>query len=138
MSSHRPLRVAQAVREVVANAILFDVHDPRVRNVTILGAEVSPDLRHAKVFFTVTGDEREQKRVMHGLQSARGFLQTKIAARLQTRVTPELRFEFDDSAKRTADLLRLIESTVTPDETGESPQEDANQGEPGNDDDSGE
>jgi ribosome-binding factor A len=53
---------------------------------------------------------------MHGLQSARGYLQSKIAARLQTRVTPELRFEFDDSAKRTADLLRLIESTVSPEE----------------------
>lgn len=112
MSSHRPLRVAEAVREVVANAILFDVNDPRVRNVTVLSAEVSPDLRYAKVFITVTGDQREQKRVMHGLQSARGFLQSKIAARLQTRVTPELRFEIDDSAKRTAELLRLIESSI--------------------------
>jgi len=120
-----PLRVAQAVREVVANAILHDVHDPRVRNVTILSAEVSPDLRHAKVFFTVTGDQREQKRVMHGLQSARGFLQSKIAARLQTRVTPELRFEFDDSAKRTADLLRLIESTVSPEESESGSQTDS-------------
>jgi ribosome-binding factor A len=112
MSSHRPLRVAEAVREVVANAILFDVNDPRVRNVTVLSAEVSPDLRYAKVFITVTGDQREQKRVMHGLQSARGFLQSKIAARLQTRVTPELRFEIDDSAKRTAELLRLIETSI--------------------------
>ncbi|MFM7741060.1 MAG: 30S ribosome-binding factor RbfA [Planctomycetota bacterium] len=137
MNSHRPLRVAQAVREVVANAIIFDVHDPRVKNVTILGAEVSPDLRHAKVFFTVTGDEREQKRVMYGLQSARGFLQSKIAARLQTRVTPELRFEFDDSTKRTADLLRLIESTVTPDESNATENDDDSD-EPGVDDDSGE
>jgi ribosome-binding factor A len=118
--------VAQAVREVVANAILFDVHDPRVRNVTILGAEVSSDLRYAKVFFTVTGDEREQKRVMHGLQSARGYLQSKIAARLQTRITPELRFEFDDSAKRTASLLKLIESSVGSGErTSDDPPADA-------------
>ena len=78
----------------------------------MLSAEVSPDLRYAKVFITVTGDQREQKRVMHGLQSARGFLQSKIAARLQTRVTPELRFEIDDSAKRTAELLRLIETSI--------------------------
>lgn len=127
MSSHRPLRVAEAVREVVANAILFDVNDPRVRKVTVLGAEVSPDLRHAKVFITVSGDQREQKRVMHGLTSARGFLQSKIAARLQTKVTPELRFEIDDSAKRTAELLKLIESTISQETSSsnlENPEQD--------------
>lgn len=115
MSSHRNLRVAEAIREVVANAILFEVHDPRVKNVTVLAAEVSPDLRNAKVFVTVTGDNRDERRVMHGLQSARGFLQAKVAARLQTRVTPELKFEIDNSAKRTSELLKLIESTVSAD-----------------------
>lgn len=119
MSSHRNLRVAEAIREVVANAILFEVHDPRVRNVTVLAAEVSPDLRHAKVFVTVTGDNRDERRVMQGLQSARGFLQSKVAARLQTRITPELKFEIDNSTKRTSELLKLIESTVSAD-TGEN------------------
>ncbi|MBI1324581.1 30S ribosome-binding factor RbfA [bacterium] len=115
MSSHRNLRVAEAIREVVANAILFEVHDPRVKNVTVLAAEVSPDIRQAKVFVTVTGDNRDERRVMQGLQSARGFLQAKVAARLQTRVTPELKFEIDNSAKRTSELLKLIESTVSAD-----------------------
>jgi len=110
--------VAEAIREVIANAILFEVHDPRVRNVTVLGAEVSPDIRNAKVFVTVTGDRRDERRVMQGLQSCRGFLQSKVAARLQTRVTPELKFEIDNSAKRTSELLKLIESTVSTD-TGE-------------------
>ncbi|RLT15041.1 MAG: 30S ribosome-binding factor RbfA [Planctomycetota bacterium] len=112
MSAHRSLRVAEAVREVVATAILNDVSDPRVRNLTVLGAEVTDDLRYAKVFVTVTGDEREQKRVMHGLQSARGFLQSKIAARLQTRVTPELKFEIDNSARRTMEILKAIELSL--------------------------
>ena len=112
MSSHRSLRVAEAIREVVASSILFEVSDPRVRNLTVLSAEVSPDLRYAKVFVSVLGDEREEKRVMHGLQSARGFLQSKIAARLQTRVTPELRFEIDNASKRTTELLKLIETAV--------------------------
>ena len=112
MSSHRSLRVAEAIREVVASSILFEVSDPRVRNITVLSADVSPDLRYAKVFVSVLGDEREEKRVMHGLQSARGFLQSKIAARLQTRVTPELRFEIDNSSKRTSELLKLIETAV--------------------------
>ncbi len=115
MSSHRNLRVAEAIREVIANSILFEVHDPRVRNVTVLAAEVSPDIRNAKVFVTVTGDRRDERRVMQGLQSCRGFLQAKVAARLQTRVTPELKFEIDNSAKRTSELLKLIESTVSTD-----------------------
>lgn len=125
MSSHRTLRVAEAVREVVANAILFDVSDPRVRNVTVLSAEVSPDIRHAKVFVSVLGDEREEKRVMHGLQSARGFLQSRIAARLQTRVTPELRFEIDNSAKRTGELLKLIESAMGEEQAAKPAQENS-------------
>lgn len=119
MSSHRNLRVAEAIREVVANAILFEVHDPRVRGVTVLAAEVSPDLRNAKVFVTVTGDARDERRVMQGLLSARGFLQAKVAARLQTKVTPELRFEIDNSAKRTIELLKLIETAVSTPGTGD-------------------
>jgi len=120
MSAHRSLRVAEAVREVVATAILNDVSDPRVRNLTVLGAEVTDDLRYAKVFVTVTGDEREQKRVMHGLQSARGFLQSKIAARLQTRVTPELKFEIDNSARRTMEILKAIELSLAEDKLAKS------------------
>jgi ribosome-binding factor A len=112
--------VAEAVREVVATAILNDVSDPRVRNLTVLGAEVTDDLRYAKVFVTVTGDEREQKRVMHGLQSARGFLQSKIAARLQTRVTPELKFEIDNSARRTMEILKAIELSLAEDKLAKS------------------
>ena len=120
MSVHRSLRVAEAVREVVATAILTEVSDPRVRNVTVLSAEVTPDLRYAKVFFTVTGDDREEKRVMHGLQSARGFLQKKIAARLQTRITPELRFEIDNSARRTMEILKSIELSIAEDNIARS------------------
>jgi len=120
MSVHRSLRVAEAVREVVATAILTEVSDSRVRNVTVLSAEVTPDLRYAKVFFTVTGDDREEKRVMHGLQSARGFLQKKIAARLQTRITPELRFEIDNSARRTMEILKSIELSIAEDNIARS------------------
>lgn len=124
MSSHRSLRVAEAIREVVASSILFEVSDPRVRNITVLSADVSPDLRYAKVYVSVLGDEREEKRVMHGLQSARGFLQSKIAARLQTRVTPELRFEIDNSSKRTTELLKLIETAVGTDQPEPAATED--------------
>jgi ribosome-binding factor A len=134
--------VAEAIREVVATSILFEIHDPRVRGVTVLAAEVTPDLRNAKVFFTVTGDARDERRVMQGLQSARGFLQGKVAARLQTKVTPELRFEIDNSAKRTSELLKLIETVVSPDSEvapveDDEDVEDAEEGDDGDSADEG-
>ena len=68
MPSHRSLRMAEAIREVVATAILFEVADPRVRSVTVLRVEVSGDLRQATVFVSIMGTEAEQKRALRGLE----------------------------------------------------------------------
>ena len=88
MTSRRTLKVAQALRETVSMQILFGLKDPRVKNVTVLGVEVSGDLRHAKVFVSVMGDEKTQSLTMHGLKSARGFQQSKTADNLNLRYTP--------------------------------------------------
>ena len=73
MSSHRNLRVAEAIREVVASAILFETADPRIRSVTVLRVEVSADLRQASVYVTVMGNEAEQNLALRGLKHAAGF-----------------------------------------------------------------
>jgi len=83
MSSHRNLRVAQAIREVVASAILFETADPRIRSVTVLRVEVSSDLRQATVYVTVMGNEAEQNLALRGLKHAAGFFQSKVADRLR-------------------------------------------------------
>ena len=80
MSSHRLERISEAIREVVSSAILFDVSDPRVRDVTVLGVEVSGDLRNATIYVTVMGSETQQKQSLAGLKHATGFLQSKVAA----------------------------------------------------------
>jgi ribosome-binding factor A len=113
--------MAEAIREVVATAVLFDVADPRVRAVTVLGVEVSGDLRHAKVSVSVMGTEAERKRALAGLHHAAGFLQARVAARLQTRFTPILTFRLDESVKRSIELQRLIEEAVASDRKGEPP-----------------
>ena len=115
MPSHRSLRMAQAIREVVSSAILFEVADPRVRSVTVLGAEVSHDMRHATVHVSIMGTESEQNLAMRGLQHASGFLQAKVAARLQTRFTPVLAFKRDDSVKKSFEITRLIDETIAAD-----------------------
>ncbi len=112
MPSHRPLRVAEAIREVVSSAILFEVSDPRVTGITVLRAEVSGDLRSAAVFVSIMGTEPEQKQAMKGLQSAAGFLQAKVAARLQTKVTPHLTFKSDVGIKRSIEMSKMIDDAL--------------------------
>jgi ribosome-binding factor A len=115
MPSHRSLRMAEAIREVVSSAILFEVADPRVHSVTVLRVEVTGDLRNATIFVSVMGTEAEQKRAMQGLDSAAGFLQARVAARLQTRFTPTLAFKRDDSVKKSIAISRLIDDAIAAD-----------------------
>ena len=120
MSTRRTARVASMIREVVSNAILFELRDPRIKNVTVLGAQVSPDLRHAAVRISVMGDEKTAALSMHGLTSARGYLQSKVAEYIKSRYTPELRFVLDDSILKsiqTSAILRDVLDTEEPNET---------------------
>jgi ribosome-binding factor A len=115
MPTHRSRRMAEAIREVVATAILFDVADPRVRSVTVLRVEVSVDLHFATVFVSIMGSSAERKRVLQGLEHATGFLQARVAARLQSRFTPVLNFKHDDSVKKTAEITSYIDKVMAED-----------------------
>lgn len=108
MKSHRLARISEVVRETAANAILFELKDPRVKNVTVTRAEVSGDLQHAKVYVSVMGSEREQKLTMHGLKSAAGFVQTKVADKLTTKHVPHITFVVDEGVKKSIEIARLI------------------------------
>ena len=118
MSSRRVLKAAEAVREVVSMAILADLKDPRVQNVTVTHVEVSPDMRQAKVYVSVMGDEKAQQLSLHGLQSSAGYLQQKIAKRIDTRYTPRIMFELDMGVKKSIAIARLLED-VLPENTDE-------------------
>ena len=123
MSSRRTARVASVIREVVSTTILLELRDPRIRNVTVLGAEVSPDLRYAKVRISVLCTEKEAAFTLHGLNSARGYIQSKIADRVKTRYTPEIRFEIDSGVKKSAEASRILRE-VLPDADDESMDSD--------------
>jgi ribosome-binding factor A len=122
MSSRRTAKVAEAVREEVSTTILFGLKDPRVKNVTVTRVEVSPDLRNAKVYVSVMGDEKMQKLTLRGLESARGFLQAKLAERVQIRYTPILHFQLDQGVKRSIEASRLLREVLPP--TEKEPQND--------------
>ncbi|MCE9607459.1 MAG: 30S ribosome-binding factor RbfA [Planctomycetia bacterium] len=108
MTSRRLLKAAQAIREVVSMAILSELKDPRVQHVTVTKVEVLPDMKQAKVYVTIMGEETQQRLALHGLQSSAGFLQHKIATRIDTRYTPRLEFIFDQGVKNTLEIDRIL------------------------------
>lgn len=115
MTSRRVLKAAEAVREVVSMAILTDLKDPRIRDVTVTFVEVTPDMRQAKVHVSVMGDETKQKLSIRGLQNSAGFLQAKIAKRIDTRYTPRIEFVLDQGVKKSLEIAAILKR-VLPDE----------------------
>jgi len=112
MKTHRLARVAEVIREVASETVLFELSDPRVKNVTVTRAEVSADLQHAKVFVSVMGSPQEEQLVMHGLKSASGFVQSRLAGRLKTRFTPVITFVLDQGVKKSIEMTRLINEAL--------------------------
>jgi ribosome-binding factor A len=126
MASHRPERVAEAIREVVSTAVLFEVNDPRVKGVTVLNVAITPDLREAKVSVSVMGTDSQKRQAMKGLGSATGFLQSRLANRLKTRFIPHLSFELDEGVKQSVAMSKLIDEVRAEDRrlSGEEAPED--------------
>ena len=112
MKSYRLARVCEVNREVASETILFRLKDPRVKGVTVTRAEVSSDLRYAKVFVTIMGTPAEQSLSLHGLKHAAGFIQSRLAERLQTRTTPLIRFEIDKGVKNSMEVSRILNEAL--------------------------
>jgi ribosome-binding factor A len=112
MKAHRLARVSEVIREVASETILFEMQDPRVKNVTVTRAEVAADLQHAKVYVSVMGTPREQDLCMHGLRSAAGFVQSRLGNRLKTRFTPLITFVLDEGVKKSIEITRLINEAL--------------------------
>jgi ribosome-binding factor A len=126
MSTRRLLKAAQAIREVVSMAILTELKDPRVQDVTVTSVSVAPDMRTAKVNVSVRGDDKKQELSLRGLQASAGFLQHLIAKRIDTRYTPVLQFALDQGVKRSIEVATILRE-VLPREEAEEEQEDAEQ-----------
>jgi ribosome-binding factor A len=101
-------RVDVAVRAVLTDVIASDLKDPRIGFITVTGVKTSPDLRHARVYVSVLGDERERADSLAGLRSAHGFLQRRVASELGLKHTPTLSFEYDGSVDRGMRITELL------------------------------
>ncbi len=123
MKTHRVARIAEVIREVASETILFKMSDPRISMVTVLRAEVSGDLQHAKIYVSVMGDEEHQKETLYALNGAAGFVQSQLADRMKTRFLPVLTFVLDQGIKKSLEISKLIqEALANPSKLSDSDQ----------------
>ena len=111
----RMRRVNEAIREALAEAI-SELKDPRIGFVTVTGVKTSSDLRQARVYVSVLGNERKQENTLAGLASAHGVLQAKLASELRMKRTPQLAFEYDPTVEEGVRMSQLIDE-LAPDDS---------------------
>ena len=116
MAGPRMRRINEVLREVVGLAV-SDLGDPRIGFVTVTAVETSPDLRSAKVFVSVLGDEPEREASLGGLRSSHGVIQSRIAAETRMKRTPTLTFHYDDTIEKGIRISRLLEESQEEDES---------------------
>jgi ribosome-binding factor A len=114
MAVSRMRRINEVLREVVGAAISSDLSDPRIGFVTVTSVETSPDLRTAKVFVSVLGDEEEREASLAALSSSHGVIQSRIAAETRMKRTPTLTFHYDETIAQGVRISSLLEEEEPP------------------------
>ena len=112
-NSGRPQKLGDQIQRELSDLLARELRDPRVGMVTITSVDVSPDISHAKVFFTMF-EKDKLPATLEGLKRAAGFLRSQLAKRIKLYTTPEIRFEYDESVERGDRLSRLIDGALKP------------------------
>ena len=124
MTTARMRRVNESLRQVLSEALLA-LKDPRIGFITVTGVDTSPDLRHARVFFSVLGGEKKRQSSLVALEAAHGVLQTQVARELRLKRTPQLAFQYDPSVEHGVRMSKLIDE-LAPRETTQPDDGDRN------------
>src|SRR5579864_471433 len=111
-------QLGEVITHELSDLIRTRMKDPRIGFASITDVEVSADLRHAKVFVSVMGDEQERRATLSTLSHAAGFLRHELAQRLTIRYTPEISFRLDESIAKGVHLLDLINRVNAADTSG--------------------
>ena len=111
----RGRRIAEQIQRELSDIIRVELKDPRVGMITLTDVEMTQDNAHARVFFTVLGQQARIDEAAAGLQHAAGYLRSELAQRIKIRVLPQLHFEYDASVERGIRLSQLIEAAVADD-----------------------
>lgn len=130
MASNRQYRVAERIQQEMAMKLQFEVSDPRLQGITISEVRVARDFSFADIYYTIMPDEGEmlsdtlKKEVASGLERAKGFFRSSLAKSLSMRVTPHLRFHFDEVTMKGNALTSLIHQAVKEDRDRQQGRDD--------------
>ncbi|MFN2339889.1 MAG: 30S ribosome-binding factor RbfA [Halanaerobium sp.] len=120
MTKKRAIRVGELLKEEISQIVLREMKDPRIGFVSVTDVEVSGDLRHAKVFISVYGSDREKEETLEGLQQAQGFVRKLVGERVKIHHTPEIIFRYDDSIENGVHISEIIKDLKESGEIKES------------------
>ncbi|MFW5718786.1 MAG: 30S ribosome-binding factor RbfA [Halanaerobium sp.] len=122
MTNKRAVRVGELLKEEISQIVLREMKDPRIGFVSVTDVEVSGDLRHAKVFISVYGTDKEKEETLEGLQQAQGFVRKLVGERVKIHHTPEIIFRYDDSIENGVHISEIIKDLK---ESGEIKESDS-------------
>lgn len=109
----RTVRISEEMKREISAIIQSELKDPRLsRLISVTNAKVTKDLRYAKVYVSIMGNDEEKKNALEGLKSAAGFIRREVGHRIQLRYTPEIQFELDNSIEHGAYISKLINDAV--------------------------
>lgn len=122
----RPERVQEAIRQEISLIVHDEIKDPRLGFLTITGVELTKDLRYARVYFSVLGENKDKELALKGLKSAKGYIKGRLADKIKLRFMPEIEFKIDDTLERTREVFDILDKLKTnqrdrgsvPDESG--------------------
>ncbi len=121
MPKHRQSRINEEMKREISDIIRTDLNDPRISTMaSVVAVEVTPDLRFAKVFISVLGNDQEKSETIKGLVSAAGFVRREVGERMQLRHTPEMHFTLDTSIEHGASILKLLKEINKNSDGGET------------------
>lgn len=120
--SRRMERLDELLRQEIARLIAEEVRDPRVGFTTVMDARVSPDLRHARIYVSVLGDDEEKEAAVDALQRASGFLRGRLGSIVEMKYLPELKFELDRSLERASRIEEILGRVRPPAEPDDGPR----------------
>lgn len=106
--SERRAKVEELIKQELSQMILSEVKDPRVGFVTVTGVKMTPDLREARVYVSVMGDEKKVKASLAGIESAMPFFKRELGRRVRLRYMPSLTFELDKSLDYSEHIQKLL------------------------------
>lgn len=113
MQPKRSFRVGDQIKREISEIVLLILKEPKLGFITITDVELTDDLRYAKVFYSVLGDENERSESQKGLERAKGFIQREIGKRMRLKHIPQIVFRFDPTTERAARIEQLLKQVHT-------------------------